>query len=194
MADMNRREFVGKAVAAAGAIAIAAPAEAGDDLPKLSGHVKLGHTGITCSLIGIGTGTVGWKHESNQTRLGQPKFTELMMHAYESGIHFFDLADQYGSMPFFREPLKRLPREKITIQSKSNSREPDAMRADLDRFRKELGTDYIDTLLVHCVTEPDWNVRYRGIMDVLEDARQKGIIRAHGCSCHTLPALQTASR
>jgi aryl-alcohol dehydrogenase-like predicted oxidoreductase len=117
-----------------------------------------------------------------------------MLHAYESGIHFFDLADQYGSMPYFREPLKRLSREKIVIQSKSNSRTPEAMRADLERFRKELDTDYIDTLLVHCVTEPDWNVRYRGIMDVLEEARQKGVIRAHGCSCHTLDALETASR
>src|SRR5579872_3304326 len=181
MAEMNRREFVETAVLAAGALAAGtASAQADNPVAKVTDRVKLGKTGITSSLLGIGTGSIGWNHQSNQTRLGQEKFTALMRHAYDSGILFFDLADQYGSMPYFREPLKKLPREKIVIQSKSNSRTPEAMRADLERFRKELDTDYIDTLLVHCVTEPDWNVRYRGIMDVLEEARQKGIIRAHG--------------
>jgi diketogulonate reductase-like aldo/keto reductase len=96
-------------------------------------------------------------------------------------------------MPYFKEPLKKLPREKIVIQSKSNNRTPEGIKADLERFRKELDTDYIDTLLVHCVTEPDWNVRYRGVMDALEEARQKGIIRAHGVSCHTLESLEAAA-
>lgn len=197
---LNRREFVEKAVAAAGVLAVGASASADDKsekggvLPKITERVKLGKTGILSSLVGIGTGSVGWNHQSNQTRLGAEKFNALIRHAYDNGIHFFDLADQYGSMPFFKEPLKKLPREKIVIQSKSNSRTPDAIKADLERFRRELNTDYIDTLLVHCVTEGDWNVRYRGIMDALEEARQKGIIRAHGCSCHTLEALEAASK
>jgi 1-deoxyxylulose-5-phosphate synthase len=203
MDRLNRREFVEKAVAAAGAITVAgalseqaaAGQESKADKTALTPgeKIRLGKTGIQSSIVGIGTGSVGWNHQSNQTRLGQEKFNALIRHAYDNGIHFFDLADQYGSMPFFREPLKKLPREKIVIQSKSNSRTPDKMRADLDRFRKELNTDYIDTLLVHCVTEADWNTRYRGVMDVLEEARQKGIIRAHGVSCHTLESLEAAS-
>lgn len=192
---MNRREFVGKAMAAAGALAVgAAAAEAEAGPPRLSERVKLGKTGIQTSLIGIGTGTIGWGRQSNQTRLGTAKFDALIQHAYESGIHFFDLADQYGSMPYFRVPLKRLPRERIVIQSKSNNRTAEGIKDDLDRFRRELDTDYIDTLLVHCVTEADWNVRYRGVMDALEEARQKGVIRAHGVSCHTIEALEAASR
>ncbi len=67
------------------------------------------------------------------------------------------------------------------------------MRADLDRYRRELGTDYLDIVLVHCVTEADWTTRYRGVMDVLSEAKQKGIIRAHGVSCHSLPALRAAA-
>jgi predicted aldo/keto reductase-like oxidoreductase len=31
-------------------------------------------------------------------------------------------------------------------------------------------------------------------MDVLSDAKQKGVIRAHGCSCHSIDALRTASK
>jgi predicted aldo/keto reductase-like oxidoreductase len=68
------------------------------------------------------------------------------------------------------------------------------MRADLDRFRKELGTDYIDILLLHCMTRADWPEERKGAMDVLEEAREKGIIRAHGVSCHTLEALKTAAK
>jgi predicted aldo/keto reductase-like oxidoreductase len=47
---------------------------------------------------------------------------------------------------------------------------------------------------MHCVTEGDWTTRYRGAMDTLSEAKQKGIIRAHGCSCHTIEALRTAAK
>src|SRR5260370_10098301 len=73
--------------------------------------VKLGKSGITMSIVGIGTGSIGWNHESNQTRLGQEAFTRLIRHAVDSGITFFDLAAQYGSNPYFRQAIKGRPRE-----------------------------------------------------------------------------------
>ena len=40
---------------------------------------------------------------------------------------------------------------------------------------------------MHCVTEGDWTERYKGhLMDVLSEAKEKGVIRAHGCSCHSI--------
>jgi predicted aldo/keto reductase-like oxidoreductase len=68
------------------------------------------------------------------------------------------------------------------------------MRADLDRFRRELNSDHLDIVLMHCVTEPDWTTQFRGAMDVLSEAKQKGIIRAHGCSCHSIEALRAAAK
>src|SRR5260370_17388501 len=68
------------------------------------------------------------------------------------------------------------------------------MNAGVQRFRRELGTDHLDIVLMHCVTEGDWTTRYRGAMDALSEAKQKGIIRAHGCSCHTIEALRTAAK
>jgi predicted aldo/keto reductase-like oxidoreductase len=67
------------------------------------------------------------------------------------------------------------------------------MKADLDRFRKELGTDYIDILLLHCMTSKDWPTEKKGAMNFLSQAREKKIIRAHGVSCHTLDALKSAA-
>ena len=71
---------------------------------------------------------------------------------------------------------------------------PATARADLDRFRRELGTDYLDICLMHCLTEADWTERYRGVMDVFSEAKEKGIIRAHGCSCHSIEALRAAAK
>ncbi len=155
--------------------------------------VKLGKSGLTVSLVGVGTGSMGWAHQSNQTRLGQEKFTSLMRHALDSGINFFDLADQYGTNPYFSVALKGVPRDRYVIQTKSTSRNAEDARQDIDRFLNELATDHIDSLIIHCVTEGDWTKRFRGVMDVFEEARQAGKIRAHGVTCHSFAALQAAA-
>jgi len=155
--------------------------------------VSLGKTGLKISVVGIGTGTVGVNHQSNQTRLGQETFTRLMRHAHDSGITFFDLADQYGSNPYFGRAMQGVARDRYIIQTKTNSREPQQVRQDIDRFLREMNTDYLDVLIVHCVTEGDWTTRYRGVMDVMEEAKQKGKIRAHGVTCHSFEALQAAA-
>jgi predicted aldo/keto reductase-like oxidoreductase len=68
------------------------------------------------------------------------------------------------------------------------------MRADLDRFRRELDTDYIDIVLLHCMMDDDWPERKKGAMAVISEAKEQGIIGTHGVSCHTLGALKTAAR
>ncbi len=156
--------------------------------------VVLGKTGIKTSRLAMGTGTVGSGHHSHQTALGIQGLADLLRHGYDQGLRFFDLADSYGSHPHAREALKSVPREKITIMTKSWARDAAGMRADLERFRQELNTDYIDLLLMHCLQEDDWTEKDRGAMDVLSEAREKGIIRAHGCSCHTIGALRAATR
>jgi diketogulonate reductase-like aldo/keto reductase len=142
----------------------------------------------------MGTGTVGVGHHSHQTALGVKGLSDLLLNGYDKGLRFFDAADSYGSHPHVAEALKHVQRDKVTVLTKSWARKPDEMRADIDRFRKELGTDYIDVLLMHCLTEGDWTERYKGVMDVLSEAKQKGIIRAHGCSCHSIEALRAAAK
>src|SRR5579885_893866 len=158
-----------------------------------SEEVTIGKTGIQTSLLAMGTGTVGSGHHSHQTALGIGGLSALLLNGYEQGLRFFDAADSYGSHPHVAAALKHVPRDKVTVLSKSWARDPASMRADLDRFRKELGTDYLDICLMHCLTEADWTERYKGVMDVLSEAKQKGIIRAHGCSCHSIEALRAAA-
>lgn len=199
---MKRRDFLAGAAGALGATWLASyglrsPALALPPLPrKFSAFetVTLGKTGIRTSLLAMGTGTVGSGHHSHQTALGIGGLSDLLRNGYDHGLRFFDSADSYGSHPHVAEALRHVPRDKATVLTKTWSRDAAGARADLDRFRRELGTDYIDVCLMHCLTEGDWTERYRGVMDVLEEAKQKGIIRAHGCSCHSIDALRAAAR
>jgi len=157
----TRRAFLGQSAAAVGAaLALAGklPALEGNSRKLTSGadQVTLGKTGIKTSLLGLGTGSAGVRHSSNQVRLGQEKFVKLVRHAYDRGITYFDTADQYGSHIFLREAIKGLPREKLFIQTKTRARTPDQAKADIDRFLEELGIEYLDTLLLHCMQTKDW--------------------------------------
>jgi len=156
--------------------------------------VTLGRTGIQTSRLAMGTGTVGVGHHSHQTDLGIGGLSKLLLNGYDNGLRFFDSADSYGSHPHVAEALKRADRSKVAVLTKSWARDPNEMRADLDRFRRELNTEYIDVFLMHCLTEGDWTTRFRPVMDILEDAKHKGIIRAHGCSCHSIEALRAAAK
>jgi aryl-alcohol dehydrogenase-like predicted oxidoreductase len=202
MPGIRRREFLHKAASLA-AVAWLTPKTLAARLAALPAldrkftateTVTIGHTGIKTSLLAIGTGTVGSGHHSNQTALGIEGLSRLLQNGYDNGLRFFDAADSYGSHPHVADALKHVDRSKVTLLTKSWARTGPEMRADLDRFRKELGTDYLDICLMHCVTEADWTTKFRSAMDVLSEAKEKGIIRAHGCSCHSIEALRAAAK
>jgi aryl-alcohol dehydrogenase-like predicted oxidoreductase len=199
MTPLSRRAFIGQSAAAVGALALGDQLlPAADDKPRkltsAADLVPLGRTGIKTSLLGMGTGSIGVKHSSNQVKLGQEKFAKLIRYGYDQGIRYFDTADQYGSHIFLREALKGLPREKLFIQTKTRARTADQAKADVDRFREELGVDYIDSLLMHCMTGEEWPTTFKGVMDVLSDAKARKWVRAVGVTCHGLKPLTTATR
>jgi 1-deoxyxylulose-5-phosphate synthase len=210
MSKLSRRQFIGTAIAATGACVVGG-AVAGRGLMTGAGperasafvidpsvksptdRVRLGRSGLTVSLVGVGTGTMGYARRSNQTRLGQEEFTRLMRHGLERGVNFFDLADSYGSNPFFTRAMKGVARDRYVVQTKTGGRDAESVAADIDRFLKELGTDYVDSVLIHCVTEGDWATRFRGAMDALSEAKRRGKLRAHGVTCHSFEALEAAA-
>ena len=201
---MKRREFLVNTARGLGAAWVASKLSSDNSawaidqppLPqKFNAHdtVTLGATGIKTSRLAMGTGTHGFAKSSDQVRLGMAPLTALLLNGYENGLRFFDTADSYGSHPYVASALKQIPRDKVVVMTKSDTRDPAGMKAALDRYRRELGIDYIDIVLMHCMMEGDWTTRYRGTMDVLSEAKEKGVIRTHGCSCHTLEALRAAA-
>ncbi len=194
MSHIDRRDFL--RLSAAGALAagwgLAAPAEtAPAGLPTAVAERTLGRTGLTCSFLGMGTGTRNGNEQRSQGREG---FVSCLEHAYDRGLRYFDLADAYGSHDYMREALDgSIPREKVMLLSKTWARDGDGVRADVDRFLKELDTDYLDIVLLHCLTDADWDQRFAGAMDALSEAKAQGKVKAIGCSNHDFGALKTAA-
>ena len=194
MHHLSRRDFLGQSAVTIGTLA-ATPGWAAPSVRKLTSgadEVTLGKTGIKSSLLGLGTGSVGVKHSSNQVKLGQEGFTKLVRHAYDSGIRYFDTADQYGSHIFLREAIRGLPRDRLFIQTKTRALTADVAKVDIQRFREELEVDYIDSLLMHCMTKGTWPNDMQPVMDVLMEAQAKKWVRAIGVSCHGMAPLRAA--
>jgi aryl-alcohol dehydrogenase-like predicted oxidoreductase len=199
--NLTRRQFITTTIAAGAGSVLLGKAAFG--LPVKSGElstdplqiVTLGKSGLKSTLLGMGTGFSGYNRSSNITRAG---VAESIIHqAYEKGIRFFDCADTYGTHPFTAAALKGIPRESYTLSSKiwvgqGGIPEPERPDADLviDRFRKELNTDYLDLVQIHCMTDPQWTDKQKKQMDILENLKAKKIIRAHGVSVHSLEAME----
>ncbi len=200
---ITRREFVSYAAAGTGTLLIGnlITSEGYNPLSDQADplrQITLGKTGIKTTLLGMGTGYNGYNRSSSITRAGVAE--KVIRSAYDKGIRFFDCADAYGTHPFTARALKDLPRENYTINTKilltqgalPESENPDA-NIVVDRFRKELNTDYIDIVQIHLMVSGTWTDEHKRQMDILDSLKAKGIIRAHGVSVHSLPAMEAAA-
>ncbi len=204
MTKFDRREFLLKSAAGLAAASVIPailpePTFGATISTETVDTVALGNTGLNVSRIALGTGTKGWKLESDQTHLGMKKFVELSQYCFDKGIRFFDTADMYGSHPYVGAALKVIPREKVTVLTKVMTYghegwyETEPFAKSFDRFRKDLGTDYIDIFLMHCMMNGQWPTEYKSYMDAMSEAKQKGLIKAVGISCHSLDAMIEAA-
>ena len=201
--SLNRRDFLAQATAATAAMSAATlgaspsakAALVKSNLPKTAtSKVILGKTGVEVSLVGMGTGSVGVGQASNQTRLGIAAFTKVVRHAIDRGVCLFDVADQYGSHVYLREALKGVDRDKYVIQTKTHATNVKDAKSHIERYRLELGVDYIDIVLLHCMQNANWPAENAGSMDYLMQAKSDKLIRAHGTSCHGMDPLNIAAK
>ena len=196
---MKRREFLERSIAGVGGLILGSQLSFAQEARKVDpyGTVTLGKTGIRMSRFCLGTGMRGGNRQSNHTRMGKEKFETLIRGSFDRGGRVYDLADLYGTHPYVIPALKGIPRDQFVVISKIWWRPggiPESERPDADivvkRFLKELNTDYIDLVLLHCVESPKWPEELRKQMDLLSELKSRKLIRAHGVSCHTLSALQ----
>ena len=196
---IDRREFLGAAVGAAGMFTAegrVAAAPAGSETAPPSPFLK----SLRKFRLGIGTGMKGWKRQSNQTRLGEKAFHKLLLYAYDHDLRLFDMADLYGTHAYVARAMKGKPRDSYFLTTKIWFRPdglPEPERPDADvyvrRFLKELNTDYIDLVHIHCQTSGQWPQEMRKQMDLLADLKRKGLIRGHGASIHSIAAMEAAA-
>jgi hypothetical protein len=196
---VSRRQFIQTSAAAGAALLGSWPAldAFGENAPATPAPVRtavdqvpLGKTGLRLSRLGFGTGS-GNGHV--QTALGKTGFRDLIHYAYDQGITYFDCAQAYATFPWLGDAIKGLPREKLFIQSKISGGVPRDILAAIDQHRKAYNTDYVDSMLVHCMVRHDWTTQWQRAMDGFNEAKDRKWIRAKGVSCHSLPALRAAN-
>ncbi len=199
MSTFDRRSFLKTTVAAAGSLVpgaailsslspslLATPAKAGKR--SATDWVPLGKSGVQVTRLAFGTGTYGGKVQRD---LGQTEFTKLVRYAYDHGIRFFETAQNYAGMPdMLRIALQGIPRDTYRLMTKYRLQQTDTPEVVIDRYRKQLDTEYFDILLLHCVRTADWAEQFKPARDAFEAAKQKKIIHSHGASCHGLLPLR----
>ena len=201
---IQRREFVKRSALSIGGILAGVQLTRAAE-PKPSQFdpyetVPLGRTKLKVSRFCLGTGMHGGNRESDHTRMGKQRFEALIQGAYDRGIRLFDMADLYGTHPYLIPALKGIPRDKYAIVTRiwvhpGGLPETERPAADVvvARFLKEIGTDYLDLVLLHCVSSPKWPEELHPQMADLSKLKDKGVIRAHGVSCHSVGALEAAA-
>ncbi len=205
---LKRREFLRSTVVGAGTVTLSVPFIQGEEKKKNRRKIHSADPTalvpltdkITCSRIGLGTGMHGYNRQSNMTRLGSEKAIDIIRYAYERGMRLFDCADAYGTHGLIRQALADKPRDSYTLITKVwvnvkggvPEKERPASEIVVKRFLKELNTDYIDLVQLHCMRNGSWDTEFARYFDELEDLKQKGIIRGHGITCHALTSVQKA--
>ncbi len=201
MNRINRRDFMKRS---ASALAVTATlrngaTHAGETTTPLQNaaakRCALGNTGLMPTRLGVGTGTRAWNKDSAQIRRGRDVFINTLTRAWEQGIRYYDLADMYGSHHYLRDAMTEagMKREGLFILTKVTSKTGAEIQSDLERILGEINTDYLDALLLHCMTAGDWPEQMAECMEVLDKAKEKGIVKAVGVSCHHIEALKTAA-
>src|SRR5260370_4172112 len=188
MAQSTRRDFL-KTTIAAGALCGCGGGAGQPTKRSATDWVTLGKSNVKVTRLAFGTGSHGGRV---QRELGQPEFTRLVRHAYDRGIRFFETAESYHGMPeMLSIALKGLPRDSYKLMSKNSTPPGGDPRPKIDQFRRQLDTEYIDILLLHCLRPPTWKTDYSSLQDGFSEAKQKKVILAQGASVHGLPALRT---
>ena len=187
MAHFTRRQFLQTGVAAT----VLSGLRGATTKTKRSATdwVTLGKSKVKVTRLAFGTGTFGGRV---QRELGQEEFSRLVRHAYDRGIRFFETAEGYHGMPeMLSIALKGVPRDTYRLMTKYSTPAAGDPAPRIDQFRKQLNTEYIDILLLHCLRPPTWAADYQSLQDGFLAAQDKKIILARGASVHGLPALRT---
>lgn len=163
-------------------------------------HVKLGKSVVEVPVIGVGTNAVGG--HNLYPDLDEKAGKDLVRFAIDNGMNFIDTAYAYGSgrsEELIGEVLKEYQREDVIIATKAahlpdrsgHSNRPDFIKQSITDALDRLKIDYIDIFYLHF---PDTETPKNEIVRLLQDYKEKGIIRAIGVSNFSLEQLKEANQ
>jgi aryl-alcohol dehydrogenase-like predicted oxidoreductase len=186
---MERRDFVKAGALAAGAFAAHGLPQASAASTRTTSIPRraLGKTGVELSIIGMG-GIVVMNADPNASK-------NIVAEAVDRGINYFDVAPSYGNAQERLGPALAPYREKSFLACKTDGRNKDDSRKDLEESLRLLKTDRIDLYQFHALTKMadlDRVLGPGGAMETFEAARREGKIRYVGFSAHSVETALSA--
>ena len=151
-------------------------------------YAKLGNSGIEVSKLCVGCMSFGKPSaDFHEWTLDPEKTEEMVRHALELGINFFDTANTYshGTSEEYlgRAIRKNIARDKVVLASKVYFNEGHLSRAaierEIDGTLQRLGTDYLDLYIIH---RYDYSTPIEETMEALHSLVKAGKVRALGAS------------
>ncbi|CAA9232563.1 MAG: Oxidoreductase, aldo/keto reductase family [uncultured Chloroflexi bacterium] len=152
-------------------------------IEPLTQRVPYGETGLSVSRLCWGTGLMAHLRHN----MSESEAARILMRGLELGVNFWDTADGYKTHSHVGEALRqvgRANRARVVVNSKSRAKTPEEAVADVDRFLKEMDTEYIDTLMLHGIETVEELERREAAFEGLQRAKQAGKVRAAGISTH----------
>src|SRR6202158_5913383 len=174
MARSTRRDFLKGSVAATVLSGVGGVTVAQSVKRSATDWVTLGKSNVKVTRLAFGTGTFSGRVQRD---LGQEEFMRLVRHAYDRGIRFFETAESYhGMAEMLAIALKGLPRDSYHMMTKYATPASGDPSPKIDQYRKQLGTEHTDILLMHCLRPPSWAADYRSLQDGFSEAKHKQAI------------------
>ena len=185
---ITRREFVQTTAAAAAAITIAPTAGCSGSSPydsKGLPTVKLGSTGTRVPILGFGLGS-RW-----MTIQDDDKALQLLEHAFNQGLYYWDTASSYGNDQISSEErigkVLKNHRSQVFLVSKTGDRDGDLAKKSVEQSLKRLQTDRIDLMHVHSIASVE-DAELLGekgqVLEVLHKLKSEGVIKHIGFTGH----------
>jgi aryl-alcohol dehydrogenase-like predicted oxidoreductase len=189
--DISRRRFLTGAAAAGLTLGLEDATAREADLTRPMPTRKLGGTGLTVSVLALGTHPLGRMKDENAA-------VQLVRRAYDLGITYFDTAPSYSKHRAERRVGAGLRgvRDKVLLGTKSYLLPKAEAMAELEASLKALGTDRVDLFQVHSIRNPkDRDAKLdpeRGTLAAAIEARRQGKCRFIGVTGHVDPVVMAS--
>jgi aryl-alcohol dehydrogenase-like predicted oxidoreductase len=175
--DFIRRALFGGAVAGVFSRAVA---RSGGPVDRR----KLGRVGVEVSILGLGLGSSFMDAFSHRLDAGHATLES----ALAKGINYWDTARSYGPSESMVAPVLERNRSRVFLASKSDARDYDGFKRDLERSLQILRTNYIDLYQLHDLGREELaNLSgiESGAVRAAREAKEQKIIRAFGITGHS---------
>jgi 1-deoxyxylulose-5-phosphate synthase len=137
-----------------------------------------GDTGLAISRLCIGCGHF-------QKAYPDPEAGgRFLLRVLERGITFWDTAESYGSHPHIAAAFRQIERGQVVLQTKTGEKTYEKAAERIDAALRDLGTEYLDVILLHGVNSPRDLTEREGALRAMLAAKAAGKVRHVGCSTH----------